>query len=353
MQTQGMQLLDSGGMPTAWPMTTLGSLAMPIPMMGDSDTERSAQRARKTLEKFGVDWTQELTPERRAQIEPLPTTLTSGKPMAKKGPSQSGYVGVSHGRGSRWQAQVDHRSIGGYATAYDAGVAVTTVLIELAQGIKMPGPGPKGKTKRSKGSHAGQDVIQTTWATAIAEPTSMVTAHATAVPMGHHAMQAWPSADMSALLHQQYAAALMAGVGQPTFTYAVNPLYFGGGALAPTVMACAMAEQPSQAAVSAAIAAAQLLKDVPVGDFGSVGEQPGTPLHPIEDDAEVAVEVMLPPPPLSPSPSPVRSMTPHVLCCATVGVSPECLNYRLPRTHAHRQAVYAPPPTHTHPVRSL
>ena len=81
--------------------------------------------ARKTCEKHFIDWKLELTPERRAQLQPL----MSGKT------SQSGYVGVSRGRGNRWQAQVDHRAIGGYPTAYEAGVNVTLTLIETAQGL--------------------------------------------------------------------------------------------------------------------------------------------------------------------------------------------------------------------------
>ena len=68
-----------------------------------------------------------MTPERRAQLTPLPTARKEGH----KKKCESGYVGVSKGRRERWQAQVDHRAIGGFATAYEAGVAVTVRMIVL------------------------------------------------------------------------------------------------------------------------------------------------------------------------------------------------------------------------------
>ena len=41
---------------------------------------------------------------------------------------KSGYKGVYPARGNRWQAQFRHKALGGYATAYEAGVAVARAV---------------------------------------------------------------------------------------------------------------------------------------------------------------------------------------------------------------------------------
>ena len=61
-------------------------------------------------------------PDDLAQLQPIPTTRT-----------KSGYVGVYPARKNRWQAQVNHRSIGGYASAWEAGVAVAAHLVVMAR----------------------------------------------------------------------------------------------------------------------------------------------------------------------------------------------------------------------------
>ena len=61
-------------------------------------------------------------PENLSQLQPICTHRT-----------KSGFLGVYPARKGRWQAQVNHRSIGGYSTAWDAGVAVTCHLVMLAQ----------------------------------------------------------------------------------------------------------------------------------------------------------------------------------------------------------------------------
>ena len=53
-------------------------------------------------------------------------SVLGGLPMAPipKPANSSGYKGVFKGRGGRWQAQAGHKGIGGFATAFEAGVAV-------------------------------------------------------------------------------------------------------------------------------------------------------------------------------------------------------------------------------------
>lgn len=69
---------------------------------------------------------------RTPAVNETPTDLNELRPIVSSR-TKSGYFGVYAGRGRRWQAQVDHRSIGGYASAWEAGVAVTAHhLIELA-----------------------------------------------------------------------------------------------------------------------------------------------------------------------------------------------------------------------------
>ena len=97
--------------------------------------EMTAQKnAIAALDRHGVNYNLELTEERIAQLEPLP--VEQGKA------NSSGYVGVSKGRKDRWQAQVNHRAIGGFASAYEAGKAVTIRMIELAQGYTPPAAQP-------------------------------------------------------------------------------------------------------------------------------------------------------------------------------------------------------------------
>ena len=57
-----------------------------------------------------------------AAEEPMPT-----EPIPSSN-NPSGYKGVYAARNGRWQAQVNHHAIGGYATAWEAGVAVAQAL---------------------------------------------------------------------------------------------------------------------------------------------------------------------------------------------------------------------------------
>eukprot|EP00966_Prymnesium_polylepis_P246615 5704141-Prymnesium_polylepis.1 len=104
-------------------------LACQNPDAFTTDLEQKARKeaaardnAIKQLERHGVDYVLELTDERRAQVQPLMAAAAKHGDGGKKR-CQSGYVGVSKGRKERWQAQVDHRAIGGFGTAHEAGVA--------------------------------------------------------------------------------------------------------------------------------------------------------------------------------------------------------------------------------------
>lgn len=61
-------------------------------------------------------------PEDLATLQPIPTDRTKSK-----------MFGVYRGRKTRWQAQLWHESVGGYASAWEAGVAVTARLVVLAR----------------------------------------------------------------------------------------------------------------------------------------------------------------------------------------------------------------------------
>ena len=61
-------------------------------------------------------------PDDLTKLQPIPTRRT-----------KSGWVGVYPARKGRWQAQVNHRSIGGYSTAWEAGVAVAAHLVVMAR----------------------------------------------------------------------------------------------------------------------------------------------------------------------------------------------------------------------------
>ncbi|KAL1528293.1 hypothetical protein AB1Y20_009649 [Prymnesium parvum] len=61
-------------------------------------------------------------PDDLSKLGPIPTKRT-----------KSGWVGVYPARKGRWQAQVNHRSIGGYPTAWEAGVAVAAHLVVMAR----------------------------------------------------------------------------------------------------------------------------------------------------------------------------------------------------------------------------
>eukprot|EP00965_Chrysotila_dentata_P155027 5122460-Pleurochrysis_carterae.AAC.2 len=74
--------------------------------------------ARAVLAQHGVD------------LEEL-RGCTELKPIATKR-SKSGYLGVYPARHGRWQAQVQHRSVGGYSSAWEAGVAVVANLLVMA-----------------------------------------------------------------------------------------------------------------------------------------------------------------------------------------------------------------------------
>jgi len=58
-----------------------------------------------------------------AQLQPIPSQRRRNK---------SGWFGVYPARNGRWQAQVCHHAIGGYATAWEAGTAVTAHLVRMA-----------------------------------------------------------------------------------------------------------------------------------------------------------------------------------------------------------------------------
>ena len=49
----------------------------------------------------------------------------------------SGYKGVYPGRKGRWQAQFNHKSIGGFATAWEAGVAVAMEIARRDFGLTV------------------------------------------------------------------------------------------------------------------------------------------------------------------------------------------------------------------------
>lgn len=71
-------------------------------------------------------------PDEVADIEDEPN-----KPIPSKN-NPSGYKGVYPARGSRWQAQVNHRSIGGFPTAWDAGVAVAVAIFKETRAKARP-----------------------------------------------------------------------------------------------------------------------------------------------------------------------------------------------------------------------
>ena len=64
----------------------------------------------------------------------LEATSTPLKPIPNSR-NVSGYKGVYPGRQGRWQAQVDHKSIGGFATAWEAGVAVAAEIARRDFGL--------------------------------------------------------------------------------------------------------------------------------------------------------------------------------------------------------------------------
>ena len=129
-----------------------------VDYMNSGQADQDALRARRTLEKFGVDWKQKLTTKRLKALEPLrcrikprghagreDAGLYRSEPKGRKGTSRepvsglansSGYVGVSFSgrqRRNRWRAEMLHRSVGTYEDKYEAGVAVTRFLIDVAQ----------------------------------------------------------------------------------------------------------------------------------------------------------------------------------------------------------------------------
>ena len=69
------------------------------------------------------------------------------KEPIKSANNPSGYKGVYPARNGRWQAQANHASIGGFATKWEAGVAVAqAVYTEQLKKKKACGP----KTARAK-----------------------------------------------------------------------------------------------------------------------------------------------------------------------------------------------------------
>lgn len=88
----------------------------------NASTLDKQESARSLLDRSGIDWKKPLTAETIKSLKPLKTDKTS-----------SGFVGVYKGRGDRYQAQIFHTAIGGYATAEEAGRGVTQHLIVVAQ----------------------------------------------------------------------------------------------------------------------------------------------------------------------------------------------------------------------------
>lgn len=72
------------------------------------------------------------------------------KPISSQN-NPSGFRGVYPARGSRWQAQVNHRSIGGFPTAWEAGVAVARELYDKRMAAKA-----KSKSKKGRRHAAGK-----------------------------------------------------------------------------------------------------------------------------------------------------------------------------------------------------
>ena len=57
--------------------------------------------------------------------------------------TESGWVGVYKARNGRWQAQVNHRAIGGYATAREAGIAVAELMHDQDMKSNHDSAGPE------------------------------------------------------------------------------------------------------------------------------------------------------------------------------------------------------------------
>ena len=90
--------------------TAAGSMDAVTPMMRPVSTE--ANRGAEPVSR------KQQAPSLGAfQIKPIPNTK-----------NVSGYKGVYPGRKGRWQAQVDHKTIGSFATAWEAGIAVATEI---------------------------------------------------------------------------------------------------------------------------------------------------------------------------------------------------------------------------------
>ena len=90
--------------------------------------------AAAVLKKLGVQ-----IPDDLSTIEPIPSSTT-----------KSGYYGVYPGRagkaagsGPRWQAQIHHEAIGGFASKWEAGVHVTARLAMMAAAEHTPEPAPE------------------------------------------------------------------------------------------------------------------------------------------------------------------------------------------------------------------
>ena len=80
-------------------------------------TSEKTISARNLVARYKVD-----IPDDLNKLKPIPTTRT-----------KVGWLGVYPGRGGKFQAQLNHRSIGGYSSAWEAGVAVTAYLVVMAQ----------------------------------------------------------------------------------------------------------------------------------------------------------------------------------------------------------------------------
>ena len=126
---QAMAYQESQGAPSAASVTAAGE-------MENGSYDESRQVGSKTSARALLAQHKVKIPDDLTKLQPIPTRRT-----------KSGWVGVYPARKGRWQAQVNHRSIGGYSTAWEAGVAVAAHLVvmaraeEEAERVRADGPG--------------------------------------------------------------------------------------------------------------------------------------------------------------------------------------------------------------------
>lgn len=102
---------------------------------GSGGTSKTSARALLAQHKVQI-------PDDLTKLQPIPTRRT-----------KSGWVGVYPARKGRWQAQVNHRSIGGYATAWEAGVAVAAHLVVMARAEEQ------AEIARAEGREVAPEVV--------------------------------------------------------------------------------------------------------------------------------------------------------------------------------------------------